>query len=264
MHLPTSPRRRRRSARRVRAPRETPWTRRSDHRVDGSRAPGAALTAARTTAGQRRAAAIKSNRLSYSAASDAEALEMRAHARMDVMLESNYSEADVYADADDDEYNEDGDEAATKKKRKRAAPKPKASSAAESRAKRHRPKSVAQMLLDDFGGGDTNGADYISATAPPSRRPPHNVCVVTGKLARYRDPETALPFSDVEAGEMLRENPPAWLKLGRSSGSPYYEAVLQIRAARAKHAAERPESSAADLDEASDLWAGSRPPSRCS
>ena len=67
--------------------------------------------------------------------------------------------------------------------------------------------------------------------APRPARAPHRVCVVTGKAAKYRDAATNQFFANADAGALLRENPPPWLRLGKH-GSAYHEAMLQIRSER--------------------------------
>ena len=54
---------------------------------------------------------------------------------------------------------------------------------------------------------------------------------MTGKDAKYRDAATNQFFANADAGALLRENPPPWLRLGKH-GSAYHEAMLQIRSER--------------------------------
>lgn len=100
--------------------------------------------------------------------------------------------------------------------------------------RRHRPKNVAQILLDEYLGKDwdPDEPDWISAMGGPPRYPPPKVCVITGRPAPYTDPVTGCPYADAEAFAILRENPPSWVKLAHQ-GAPYYEAIKQIKAERA-------------------------------
>lgn len=190
-----------------------------------------------------------------------DARDLTAWARVDAMLDAPKTSHLIALDADDSdggEYREDShsdvdmdeDERkaarrakkkdAPKKSRERKAPtkrKKKRNPEEERRRQRHRQRVLSQVLLDDFapsrGAPAPRGADYVGAAAraPRPARAPHRVCVVTGKAAKYRDAATNQFFANADAGALLRENPPPWLRLGKH-GSAYHEAMLQIRSER--------------------------------
>ena len=178
--------------------------------------------------------AAKARKSRWAEDADVDAADINAWARLEAMLEDNDAAtragaAPAAAEQSDDSY--DADAAADAR-----------------RERRHRPRSLAQILLDDYapsrGGAwpppdPANYADFVTATARPSRRPPSQVCVVTGAPGPYRCPETGQRFADAEAGALLRENPPPWLNLGKHHGAPLYEAMLQIKAERARGPARR-------------------------
>jgi hypothetical protein len=201
-----------------------------------------------------------------------DAADMTAWARVDHMLDApktshlmavdsdasdggDYKE-DSHSDVDMDEDERTNARRAKRKdapkkkgkitKEKGFAPKrkKKRNPAEERKRQRHRQRSLPQVLLQDFApsfsGADAGGADYVGAAAraPRPARRAHRVCVVTGKAAAYKDPNSGLPYSDMDAGALLRENPPPWLRLGKH-GCAYHEAVLQIRGERAEAAPER-------------------------
>jgi len=194
--------------------------------------------AAKRETRQRRAAATR-HRWVSAATSDAEVAELREAARIDYLLETNYYEKEQQED--DDEYRveeEDDDDAKRRPQKKQRAPKPTTTAQHKSakdlaRERRHRPKNVAQILLDDFLGKewDPNQPDWISALGGRSRYPAPKTCVITGKEAKYTDPVTGCPYADAEAFAQLRENPPPWVKLA-NNGAPYFEAIQQIKAER--------------------------------
>jgi len=211
--------------------------------------------------------AAKARKSRWAEDADVDAADINAWARLEAMLEDNDAAtragaAPAAAEQSDDSYDDDDDgdgdggggrRARAKKprptKKGRGAGATAADAAADARReRRHRPRSLAQILLDDYapsrGGAwpppdPANYADFVTATARPSRRPPSQVCVVTGAPGPYRCPETGQRFADAEAGALLRENPPPWLNLGKHHGAPLYEAMLQIKAERARGPARR-------------------------
>lgn len=182
-------------------------------------------------------------------------------ARLDVFLDApKESKMAILEESDDDAFEEDDEDEegnatakgrAAKRKAKAKPKRAKKSKTGQSdedirREKRHRPRTLSQVILDDFApsrgakwDADLEIADYVTAAARPTRRPPHRVCIVTGAKGTYADPETGLYFSDAEAGALLRDNPPPWLNLGKNHGSPYYEALLQVRTERSESPTKR-------------------------
>ncbi|KAJ8603509.1 hypothetical protein CTAYLR_005124 [Chrysophaeum taylorii] len=176
---------------------------------------------------RRRAAATK-NRWVSAATSDT---ELRAASRIDMILGTNYYEKEQKED--DDDYTE---EERSSKKQRAVSSSSSASKTAKdvARERRHRPKNIAQILLDDFYGKDWDPSvpDYLSIAAGPSRYPAQKTCVITGEKANYTDPVTGCHYKDAAAFAQLRENPPPWVK-AHTQGAPYFEAIKQIQTERA-------------------------------
>lgn len=159
----------------------------------------------------RRRAATRNKTLNHE---DVELAELRAAARVDHLLDTQYYEVVVDSEDEDD----------PRKKRIKKDPD-------AARERRLRPRNVAQMILDDFQGKDWDGTpDWISALAGPSRYPSQKYCVITGEPAKYTDPATGCPYASIEAFNELRENPPPWVNV--RAGAPYFEAIKQIQQER--------------------------------
>lgn len=207
--------------------------------------------------------------------------ELGAWARLDVLLDAPRAETTTVAEDDggddadyrevdsDAEEEEEADGASSKRRgpkrkgKRGSSPKPPSeapkkkqktsAAAAEAAKKRRAPRTLARVIADDFAVSrgaayaPADAADYVGAAARPSRRKCRRVCVVTGRRGTYKDPETGLYFADSEAGALLRENAPPWLGLHRR-GSPYFEAMLQVRTERG--AGRPPEAEASDAEEA--------------
>mmetsp|Transcript_7007 Transcript_7007/g.20565 ORF Transcript_7007/g.20565 Transcript_7007/m.20565 type:complete len:215 (-) Transcript_7007:63-707(-) len=186
---------------------------------------------------------------------------MGVWARIDGLLDApKSSRLATQEESDDGEYAEVDSDIDSPRKRgrpKKDGPpkqkKGKKDQASVLRAKRLAPRTLAQVLLEDLcpshGADPSDGLNYATNACRPARprRPPHRVCVVTGRAAPYRDPETNALFADAEAGALLRENPPPWLGAAKH-GSPYYEALLQIRAERSEKPPEPPKKDEQRID----------------
>ena len=91
---------------------------------------------------------------------------------------------------------------------------------------------VEAIMSDEPDSSNTLQLDWVSAAAAPSLYPAPPVCDATGKVGRYRDPATGLRFYDRRALAMLAEAQPAWCR--GLAVAPYWEAVAQVKADRAK------------------------------
>mmetsp|Transcript_5369 Transcript_5369/g.6780 ORF Transcript_5369/g.6780 Transcript_5369/m.6780 type:complete len:311 (-) Transcript_5369:221-1153(-) len=71
-----------------------------------------------------------------------------------------------------------------------------------------------------------NAPDYINATALPSSYPSRAFCVISGAIAKYKDPESGLPYSSIKSYRTLKEQPPPWIRA--SINCPHSEALKII------------------------------------
>lgn len=91
-------------------------------------------------------------------------------------------------------------------------------------------RSLGQILMDEYFRKTESGAfeelPYMKASAAPSRYPCATLCVVSGVLARYTDPESHLPYANSKVFDTLKEQPPPWLKA--SVNTPFHDALRLI------------------------------------
>ena len=108
------------------------------------------------------------------------------------------------------------------------------------RARMHRPKPLAQILLEDSllnrnarargesGAEAAAAADYVSADARGPVRPAAKICAATGKQGRYCDPASGLWYADMAAARRLTERAPPWATLNGSA--PYFDSMRTLHA----------------------------------
>jgi len=173
----------------------------------------------------RKRRAATRNKFVAATTSDVDLAELRLAARLDLWEDL---EVDFVPEAEDDDFF---DEDAEEKPAKRVKVKRRN---ADEKKKLRRPRSLAQVLLEEYSGTAPERPDYLTATAGTSRRSlRHKICYVTGRRALYRDPQTDLDYADSEALQVLREHSPAFVKLTAPS-SPYFETTTQLLADRRK------------------------------
>ena len=105
---------------------------------------------------------------------------------------------------------------------------------------KRRVRSLEDILLDENSrkilaakhADDIDTPDYLTARAPKSRYPPRKICVVSGALAKYKDPDTGLPFRNVAAYDQLKELPPPWFRA--SATTIFYDSLRIMDQERAK------------------------------
>jgi hypothetical protein len=110
--------------------------------------------------------------------------------------------------------------------------------------KRFKPRSVANILLEEVNRDDGVAYAWLEDEAriakPPKTRktaigsaarfsqlPARKFCSVTGMEGIYTEPKSGLPYASLKALEQVRERPPPWMNLGGSIA--YHEAVKSIR-----------------------------------
>eukprot|EP00617_Octactis_speculum_P025149 CAMPEP_0185750270 /NCGR_PEP_ID=MMETSP1174-20130828/9035_1 /TAXON_ID=35687 /ORGANISM="Dictyocha speculum, Strain CCMP1381" /LENGTH=217 /DNA_ID=CAMNT_0028426759 /DNA_START=88 /DNA_END=741 /DNA_ORIENTATION=+ len=169
------------------------------------------------------------NARKWIATSDKDDLRRKVEARLEALEEAQ--EADFVGEEDDEWQDEEQVESRGRKSKIKAVKKLKGSRAASKKSditKRFRPRSLAQVLLEEHGTVPGNRLPpYISAEAGPSKRPSRSLCAVTGAIAKYRDPSSGLPFAGLSQISVLKDTPPPWLQL--SGNAPYFESIRMIR-----------------------------------
>jgi hypothetical protein len=69
-------------------------------------------------------------------------------------------------------------------------------------------------LEDDAGFVAREGlSSYTDAEGAPSTASARSICVVTGLIAKYRDPKSGLHYYNRSALNQLKETPPPWLQV---------------------------------------------------
>ena len=168
---------------------------------------------------------------------DAESQEIVAAAWMDVL--EGISPSGPTETEEDDEYDEldelDGDN----KKKKRGRGGGRGGGGVSKRAKknagvlpnRFKPRSVANMLLEEMNREDGIAKDWLQAEArdKSQKTMPASLkfCPVTGMEGIYTEPKTGIPYANLQALEQIQERPPPWMTLGGALS--YHEAVKSIR-----------------------------------
>lgn len=144
----------------------------------------------------------------------------------------------------DDSYDELDELESNAKVNKRARgggrrkPTKKQQELAGSLPKRFKPRSMANILLEEVNRNDGVVSAWLGDEARISR--PHSFttkksfrliarkfCPVTGMQGIYIEPKSGLPYANLKALEQVRERPPPWMNLGGSIA--YHEAVKSIR-----------------------------------
>lgn len=159
----------------------------------------------------------------------------------------NTGETDV---ADDDDSYDELDELEGKTKGSKRAnggrrrPTKKQQELAGSIPKRLKPRSLANILLEEASRDDgvahawldgeariapnrSSKTNSINGTPQLSQIPMKKYCSVTGMEGIYTEPKSGLPYANLKALEQVRERPPPWMNLGGSIA--YHEAVKSIR-----------------------------------
>jgi len=148
----------------------------------------------------------------------------------------------------DDSYDELDELESKKKGNKRAKggrrkPTKKQLELAGSLPKRFRPRSMANILLEEVNRDDGVAFTWledearidghpscktnINSTTKFMQLPARKFCPVTGLKGIYTEPKSGLPFANLKALEQVRERIPPWMNLGGSIA--YHEAVKSIR-----------------------------------
>ena len=145
----------------------------------------------------------------------------------------------------DDSYDElDELENKTKgNKRARRKPTKKQKELSGSLPKRFKPRTVANILLEEVNRDDGVAFAWLDDEARIDRHrgneskrgsntkffrlPAKKFCPVTGMEGIYTEPKSGLPYANLKALEQVRERPPPWMTLGGSLA--YHEAVKSIR-----------------------------------
>ena len=89
-------------------------------------------------------------------------------------------------------------------------------------------QSLEQVLLGTYappsGRDCAEAPSYITAITKPPDRPTRHFCLVTGCVAKYKDPQSGLRFASVKAFRTLKEQPPPWV---HSSGIASFRDALR-------------------------------------
>jgi len=148
----------------------------------------------------------------------------------------------------DDSYDELDELESKTKGNKRARgghrkPTKKQQELAGSLPKRFKPRSMANILLEEVNRDDGVAYAWLEDEARVAQRcsrnttvnistkflqlPARKFCPVTGMAGIYTEPKSGLPYANLKALEQVRERPPPWINLGGSVA--YHEAVKSIR-----------------------------------
>ena len=126
----------------------------------------------------------------------------------------------------------------------RRKPTKKQQELAGSLPKRFKPRSMANMLLEEVNRDDgvafawladeariarhsTSSNTNTNSTTKFLRLPARKFCPVTGMEGIYTEPKSGLPYANLKALEQVRERAPPWMNLGGSMA--FHEAVKSIR-----------------------------------
>lgn len=166
-----------------------------------------------------------------------ESKELASAAWMDALegvLATNAGENDG-----DDSYDELDELENKKGSKKRRKPSKKQQELAGSLPKRFKPRTVANILLEEVNREDGVAYAWLedeariartrgsTTTAESLQLPARKFCPVTGMEGIYTEPKTGLPYANLKALEQVRERSPPWMTLGGSLA--YHEAVKSIR-----------------------------------
>ena len=183
-----------------------------------------------------------------SAARGPESKELLAAAWMDALedVPLGTGENGGGIDDGDDSYDELDELDGKKKGNKRGGrrkPTKKQQELAGSLPKRFKPRSMANILLEEVNRDDgiayawledearvprhRAGKTSTTGTTRFKQLPARKFCSVTGMEGIYTEPKSGLPYANLKALEQLRERPPPWMNLGGSFA--FHEAVKSIR-----------------------------------
>ena len=117
----------------------------------------------------------------------------------------------------------------------RGGPTKKQQELAGSLPKRFKPRSMANILLEEVNRDDGVAYTWLedearissSITNNKVQLPARKFCPVTGMEGIYTEPKSGLPYANLKALEQVRERSPPWMNLGGSV--VYNEAVKSIR-----------------------------------
>mmetsp|Transcript_26906 Transcript_26906/g.50990 ORF Transcript_26906/g.50990 Transcript_26906/m.50990 type:complete len:239 (+) Transcript_26906:103-819(+) len=134
-------------------------------------------------------------------------------------------------DDDDDEFDEYDEEFGEKKKKRKKGPKGKKNAQHQGAGKKLKTQSLSQLLMEDLakGGINSNASFYAFSAAPPATKPRKHYCHVTGQPTVYKDPQSGIRYSSLEALETIREKAPPWVTNLAQGGCDYFQALKEIK-----------------------------------
>eukprot|EP00980_Cylindrotheca_fusiformis_P018589 scaffold6159_cov207-Cylindrotheca_fusiformis.AAC.7 len=157
---------------------------------------------------------------------DEESKEVLAAAWMDAL--EDIAPSGPAAD-DDDSYDELEELEGEKKKRRRTSTKKAASAGVL--PKRFKPRSLANVLLEEVNREDGVARAWLENEARRKDSdlpiPVRKFCPVSGLEGIYTEPKSRIPYANLKALEQIQERPPPWMTL--SGTLAYHEAVASIR-----------------------------------
>ena len=133
---------------------------------------------------------------------------------LDVMKSDDNDDDNVNDDDDDDKDEEEKQQGRTRKRKRPTRKKKQTKKKPKKKKKNKKKKSVPDkkfpkakklevLLLDE-----NVAKEFEAPLARPSSRPRRKFCPVTGRLARFTDPETRLPYATMHAFAQIKEKAP--------------------------------------------------------